>query len=436
MKREQFEQLGQEVAAAIAVQMRERGLLLADFPRLTDDGGSRRAEAVLAGRGKGSVNLPAVLKRFVRRDFPDFNTYERDGDAHRFEKRMSPDFRFVLIFERRHFGGLGKAFTVHLSCGHTTPEGRTLRWRHSLLSFFERSLMHWIYGHEDELEACLQEVAMLLRLTLPAYEALWLPLHQTGRSALLEELPSYGPLSFHEAADLASRALAPVYPQLTRLTMATISTVTTPGAYAPSSMESAKAAAATGRLAPGLTWLIHFEDLPSRRAVWVGVPYRGTLAFMVSNTVTATRNGLTEHLTAAPDAAENLGLPAVVSTCNVVPDKAALWRTYLDSTIIGARAMAAGGRIFFANARMPRFFSIYTPIFASRTPRRKHGTFTTYSSCRIGGICRFSFPPVRARSEVERAAGVTPPRVPDQAAAAAAGAAAFTQAGCSRMWSR
>ena len=124
--------------------------MLADFPRLTTygQGYDRRMNAVMAGRGKGRVDLVSAIKKFVRHRYPDFTFSIKAGDELNFEKNLSANLKIVLTFERIHHFGLGKAFTVHLSC-EAALDGERFRWKHSLFPFFDREQLGWTYGLRD-----------------------------------------------------------------------------------------------------------------------------------------------------------------------------------------------------------------------------------------------------------------------------------------------
>jgi hypothetical protein len=331
-----FEQMGQEVVAALAERLRPRGLMLADFPRLTG-----KANIVPAWRKDGPVNLNRTLKVFVRRHHPDYTPHGKSADTFVFRKQLSYEFETALVFQRVNHYGTGKVFAVHLECA-CVLDGEPLRWRHALLPFFERGDLEWAYGHGEELLACLEEAGVLLDLVVPEYEAAWLSLHRGGRDAILETMPARGPLSFQEAADIAFCALPSALPRFPSVDAAWLRR-NSPHAYF-SVQPRVDTAAASGRLAPSHGWDVRFADIEARRTVTVSVPCAGRLGFLLSNKIGVNRDGARQVLDAEPLAREPFMLPASAAA-RPLPD-APLWRELADSPDVMTVAAEDGGSAF------------------------------------------------------------------------------------------
>jgi hypothetical protein len=343
LDRELFEQMGQEIVGALAERMRSRGLMLADFPRLTGEGHKRRMRAVITGRGKGRANLTSTIKRFVRRQYPDFAFRASVDDNHSFEKKLSPEFKVILTFERIHHFGLGKAFVIQLGCEYVASENR-FRWMHSLLRFFDRESLEWTYGLPDELDACLEEASKLLDLILPEYSAAWLSLCQEGASEILNAMPHRGSLSFQEAADIAYSLVSLAFPEFRWVDGAWF------GRERPYAQlgfgPHGDSAAAAGRLAPGHHWSIRFADIRTNRTVTVYVPFSGRAGFVLSDRMLINRNNVHHILTAQPSPKETLMLPALASTQPAKAPDSPMWREFADSPNVMEVAASSGGREF------------------------------------------------------------------------------------------
>lgn len=342
----QFEQMVGEVTSAIADQTRPLGLMLADFPRLTNDGHARRMKAVAAGRGKGRVDLTATIKKFVRQRYPDFRFATTVGDCHRFEKTITDDLQLVLIFERIHHFGLGKAFTTHIGCESVSSDCAPLRCRHPLLSFFDRDSLEWTYGHRNELDACLDEVAILLEPIISRYETAWLSLRGDEDGTILRGMPNHGPLSFRDAADIAFRLICTVCPTFSRLNAAWFRQKGAPHSYFTPGSES-RTAVVSGRLAPERSWDVRFADVEANRTVTVRVPYCGRIGYTLSNALSVNRGGVHHLLRSKMSPRENLMLPPSPSSFVQLDDpQSSLWREFADSPEVMQIAGGAGGNEF------------------------------------------------------------------------------------------
>jgi hypothetical protein len=346
LDRDLFEEMGQEIISALAERIRPRGLMLADFPRLTSEGYERRRHDVMAGRGLGPVNLISAIKKFVRHRYPDFTFSASSGDNHSFEKRLASDFKIVLRFERIHHWGLGKAFTVHLGC-ECASGAEFLRWTHSLFSFFDRGRLEWTYGQRDELEACLEETATLLGLVLPEYEAAWLWFYSDGHSEILRTRPHHGSLSFHEAAVVAFRALSSVFPQFRQVNSAWFRRGNSPYSYFGFRYQ-ADWAAVSGRLTSGRSWHVRFADIATNRSVTVCVPYSGRIGFVLADVMAVNRNNVHHIMRAEPSPQETLMLPLPASSQTNGALNGAMWRDFADSPDVMQVAANSGGSEFLA----------------------------------------------------------------------------------------
>jgi hypothetical protein len=194
----------EELLAKIAEGNRALGLRWEDFPRLTTDliAGNRRFKAVMAGRGKGAVNLSVCLKGFMKEHFPEYVFRDKQMDYHWFAKCLTPQSNILLLFERIHQGGLGKIYSVKIGL-----EVGAQSHMYSLFRCFDHLALEWTYGLQDELNECLMETRALLRLALPEFEKNCRQFLEHGGSELVVDRPHRGSLSFLDAVRVARRAL-------------------------------------------------------------------------------------------------------------------------------------------------------------------------------------------------------------------------------------
>jgi hypothetical protein len=277
-------------------------------------------KAVTSGRGKGAVNFPSSLKKFVAQYFSDFAFHDSRVDYHRFKKKLSADFSLILMFERIHHYGLGKSYTVHVGFEHGGSE-KTPRWRmYSLFEFFDRERLEWTYGLRDDLEACLYETAALLRFVLPEFEAAWQSFLITGESKVLA-MPEQSSLSFHEAAKIAYQSFWAACPQYTRINAASLDSVRTHSLYRSPSVEKTTNMPPSGRLAPSQVWRIRFADMRTNRSLIVGVPYCGRFTYTLSDDLYVNRQNVHHRLRASPSLSyETLTLPLIASALSLAVD--------------------------------------------------------------------------------------------------------------------
>ena len=332
--------LGDELVATIADENRASGIIYADFPRLTARGFERRVKAVTQGRGKGAVIFPSVIKQFVRREFPVFSFSGTTGDLHRFESRPTKEFKSLLLFEKIHHFGLGKAYTVHVGFEQASI------WRaYSLFRFFDRGRLEWTYGTRDDLDACLRETASLLRLVLPSYARECSRYLESGTSAILSDAPNHGGLSFREAARIAANRLGATvldFPVITGAWQQPSNAASIPpGIVWPQTERNY-----SGRLAEGQCWRVRFANPYTYRSVIVEVPYRGRLKFAVSDQISVNRSGAHQLMQASIPADVPFGLPERVASGPGIVEAEIPEMRFADSSDVMAIAEAAGGGDF------------------------------------------------------------------------------------------
>jgi hypothetical protein len=332
--------LAEELVGSIGAENRRRGLLRADFPLLASDSFQQRMTSVITGRGKGRVNFPAVLKKTLASTLPQFTLRGMRGDYHIFERALADDFRLLLLFEKVHQFGFGKTYNVHLG---VEQRGAPVV-AHALTYFFDRTFLDWAYGTQDELQACLNETHTLLGLVLPAYEAAWRALLDTGESAVLHGLEERGALSFHEALRMATDALQQAAPRHVTMTGAWLRPAWS--GTVKFEMPLLEAADATGRLRQDQCWQIRLEDSEAPGSIVVHVPRRGRLQYRLWSQSSVKRNNVFHRLRAPVRPGEGLTLPAAVPAQTSAA--AHLPTPFADSTTIMALTEAAGGAAFRA----------------------------------------------------------------------------------------
>jgi hypothetical protein len=169
-------------------------------------GGFRKRMADLQAGKKGTVNLPSLLKRFMKQHFPEYHFHRSDPEELWFRKAVAPTLDLLLRFEKVHQWGLGKTFTIDFAVDFPgTPFCRTHGERGRLLKnifwifheSWERKV--WAYTTSTELLTALQGCRDLLSRILPVLEQqcceLLLPPPVTLPTGIVE----LGPISAREA---------------------------------------------------------------------------------------------------------------------------------------------------------------------------------------------------------------------------------------------
>ncbi len=70
-----------------------------------------RSTAVMGGN-RARVDFPATVKRFMKEHGKGFSYSTTLGDSIIFSRRFSDDLDMLVAFERFHFFGLGKSFSL------------------------------------------------------------------------------------------------------------------------------------------------------------------------------------------------------------------------------------------------------------------------------------------------------------------------------------
>jgi hypothetical protein len=333
-------QFSEELVAAICEKTRTLGLLRSDFPRLTSHGSQQRMKAVMTGQGKGAVNFPSILRKFAKETFPDFTFVFSRGDHHLFEKALTGNVYLLLLFEKKHHFGLGKAFTISLGF-EKRADAQPIKRLSSLFDFFERERLEWTYWQKDDLRACLDEAALLLRHVLPRYQAEWQIFDGHDESPLLSSAPRHGDLSFREAARIAHQAIARACPEYSISTSAWLRSRAVSTPHYPLLADDAPGNH-TGRAASWQAWSVRLADQQSNRTMIVRVPHTGRLGFVRSDDMYINRNGAHHRLSASYDPNESLALP-LSSSARSTSDIDAQLADIVDSPNAVAVAETAGG---------------------------------------------------------------------------------------------
>lgn len=349
---------GHILVAEIAALSRSHQLKRDDFARLTADSWTDRMEAVTQRQGLGRVNLPGALKKFMKQRFPAFPFDHSMADLHRFTNKVSDQLSLYIEFERIHHYGLGKTFAIHLGAVQNDALHNRHGFRINLMSFFDRSNMNWTYGSTEELDACLEEVAVLLAIVLPPYQAGWKPPH-------LENLSASEAMTFHAAAELAYRQYQTLYPQF-------------------STMGHAAWIDGGAGLRPTGTWAISFNDDAADRALRIDVLPSGHILFALGSQGYVRRGNtmFRTHPRRYPD--EHLALPAQPVAATIIRSRP--WEGFLDSPRAleianqhGGADFAMGSTNFFTQVQFhaqrsdpPSDDEEWRIFYHDLTPARRH----------------------------------------------------------------
>jgi len=235
----------------------------------------KRVRDVRAGK-KENVNFPAILKRFMKVNFPEYCFDGADPEQIWFRRPMASTLEFLLMFEKVHQWGLGKSFTLHFATDFpNTPFGGMHR---GLVSTRKNIfwMLHagweqraWAYTTRTELETALQGAGEFLRRVLPVTERQCRDLLSPTPATLPAGTPEHGALSARQAYELV-RPRAYEWAADAQLQ----------GVNAMSINEGDQSVAPVteeGRLRKGGKWAMRFLSKRLDRSVIYDVPYAGRL---------------------------------------------------------------------------------------------------------------------------------------------------------------
>jgi len=131
---------------------------------------NRRFESVFSGK-KERVNFPALVRHFMKESFPEFKPCKGDREQIFFSKPISSDLEMVVAFDRIHFSGLGKAFTLLLGIRITEGPLAGRSWDDNLFRLFQQQFPPcWTYVTKVELTGELKGIGGFLKSILPVFE--------------------------------------------------------------------------------------------------------------------------------------------------------------------------------------------------------------------------------------------------------------------------
>ncbi len=176
-------------------------------------GFNKRMQDVMAGK-KASVNLPAMLERFMRERFPSYRFATDDLGQITFRRSLARKLDLLLVVDRVHQWGLGKSFSLDLAADYPGTRlarrgSRTAGQRTNLFWLFHRGFEKrvWSYTTRAELVEALEGCAVLLERVLPVVEEQCRRLLAPLPKALPSGTAVQGALSAREAHAIA-RGLA------------------------------------------------------------------------------------------------------------------------------------------------------------------------------------------------------------------------------------
>lgn len=307
-----------ELAGKLASAIRARELRWRDFPRLRTHGQGfrQRMETVLTQQSAGKVNFAACAKAFVARYFPSFISKTEPYDI-KFVEPIGKDAELILRFERIHYSGLGKAYSVWLGFNWKSgPIGR-VQFGRSMSRFFDSdrsgSELVWTYGSQADLLASLDETRRMLELILPGWRSAWIDCLDSGSESIFSGADQYGAITFREAVRIAARQLGRLEPEYPILVSASIDIPGVRGTWAPSSTS----ADASGRLGAGESWHIGFGNRKTGKSVTVTIPFRGSVKFARGFGLHSVKSGdgtgglIVSRIDAEPDGPSLIMLPPI-----------------------------------------------------------------------------------------------------------------------------
>src|SRR4030042_5660114 len=125
------------------------------------------------GSGKKQrVNFPSMVRRFMKKSFPEFEPWKDIGEQVFFSKQISPELALVLGFDRIHFHGLGKTFTLLFGVNITQGTCAGCTWDDNVFRLFHQSRFPpcWPYVTKAELAQALDGIRDFLQVVLPVFE--------------------------------------------------------------------------------------------------------------------------------------------------------------------------------------------------------------------------------------------------------------------------
>ena len=134
----------------------------------------QRATDVLSGK-RARVDFTRVVKKFMRRRFPNWELVERGGDELVFEDPIRVGLDLQILFERHHHWGLGKAFTIGIGLRMRADDfchAHITASRNVFALFGSGEEPSWTYVTEAELLERLDVAATVLEKVLPRFEEL------------------------------------------------------------------------------------------------------------------------------------------------------------------------------------------------------------------------------------------------------------------------
>lgn len=257
------------IISTVAAHMRKKKRRLGDVKNAHHNSEAVRFDDYVSGRGKGRVNFPAELKRFMKEYLPEIKFQRKAGDNFLFRMEIS-DTAWLMFEVEKIFGyGVGKQFGLKLICRSDAEEH--IVYRSSIFELFDREPMCWVYGTLDDLLSCFTEMAELIETVLPALREELLKMLARPHESFRESLPKTGELDFFEAKNLARDYCASVLPQC--------DTVFGASASFPDVKLTKSGILQLNRTRPSWGWMITMADRNSAEYINVTIPIFGMPIF-------------------------------------------------------------------------------------------------------------------------------------------------------------
>jgi hypothetical protein len=181
-----------EIFLETSKDIRKTGFKWHSLPHLGTDQEAfyKRADAVYDKKIKEKINMDPKIKRFMKDNFPEYTLNEKDpyGDIN-FSRPTTEDFSTIITFDRKHYSGLGKAFTITLGTVRTSGSIKGWQTANSIFKIWGDQLFSptWAYSTGDELSEIFEEIKTLLNEVLPLFEKNLIKL----LSPVPQEVPSH-----------------------------------------------------------------------------------------------------------------------------------------------------------------------------------------------------------------------------------------------------
>jgi hypothetical protein len=182
-----------EIFLETSKDIEKKGIKWQGLPHLGthEEAFHKRAMAILDKNiKKEKINLDPKIKRFMKDNFPEYKLNEKDKYGFiNFSRPTTEDFSTIITFEKEHYHGLGKAFTITLGTVRTSGSIKGWKTSNDIFKIWGDQLLRpsWAYSTGDELSEIFEGIKTLLNEVLPLFEKNMVKL----LSPVPQEVPSH-----------------------------------------------------------------------------------------------------------------------------------------------------------------------------------------------------------------------------------------------------